>query len=63
LIVAQVNRLNEIMSNQDALKKLNVGFSKDIDSALDAYCAQLRPCARHAHQAQMRLPRGSTAGT
>ena len=41
LIVAQVNRLNEIMSNQDALKKLNVGFSKDIDSALDAYCAQL----------------------
>ncbi len=42
LIVAQVDRLDQIMSNQDALKKLNVGFSRDIDAALDAYCAQLR---------------------
>jgi hypothetical protein len=28
-------------AGKPALKKLNVGFSKDIDSALDAYCAQL----------------------
>jgi hypothetical protein len=42
LIVAQVDRLNQIMTNQEALKKLNVGFSRDIDGALDAYCAQLR---------------------
>lgn len=41
LIVAQVDRLNEIMTNQAALKKLNVGISRDIDAALDAYCAQL----------------------
>jgi hypothetical protein len=41
LIVAQVDRLNQIMTNQEALKKLNVGFSRDIDAALDAYCAQL----------------------
>jgi hypothetical protein len=37
LIVAQVDRLNQIMTNQEALKKLNVGFSRDIDAALDAY--------------------------
>jgi hypothetical protein len=42
LIVAQVDRLNQIMTNQEALKTLNVGFSRDIDAALDAYCAQLR---------------------
>ena len=42
LIVAQVDRLNQVMTNQEALKKLNVGFSRDIDGALDAYCAQLR---------------------
>ena len=42
LIVAQVDRLNQIMTNQEALKKLNVLFSRDIDAALDAYCAQLR---------------------
>jgi hypothetical protein len=41
LIVAQVDQLNQIMTNQDALKKLNVGFSRGIDAALDAYCAQL----------------------
>jgi hypothetical protein len=41
LIVAQVDRLNQIMTNQEALKKLNVGFSRDIDAALDTYCAQL----------------------
>ena len=27
LIVAQVDRLNQVMTNQEALKKLNVGFS------------------------------------
>jgi hypothetical protein len=42
LIVAQVDRLNQIMTNQEALKKLNVVFNRDIDAALDAYCAQLR---------------------
>jgi Protein of unknown function DUF262 len=42
LVVAQVNQLNSIMTNQDALKKLNVGFNRDIDAALDAYSAQLR---------------------
>jgi hypothetical protein len=42
LVAAQVDRLAQIMSNDDALKKLNVGFSRDIDAALDAYCAQLR---------------------
>jgi Protein of unknown function DUF262 len=41
LIVAQVDRLNQIMKNPEALKKLNVGFSRDIDAALDTYCAQL----------------------
>jgi hypothetical protein len=30
------------MSNDEALRKLNVGFNRDIDAALDAYCAQLR---------------------
>ena len=47
LVVAQVDRLAPIMSNQDALKKLNVGFSRDIDAALDAYCAQLSWQERH----------------
>ena len=42
LVVAEVDRLGAIMSNHDARTKLKVGFSRDIDAALDAYCAQLR---------------------
>jgi hypothetical protein len=41
LVVAEVDLLDKIMTNQQALKSLNVGISRDIDAALDAYCAQL----------------------
>jgi hypothetical protein len=48
LIVAQADRLNEIMTNRDTLKTINVVFSGDIDAALDAYCAMLRWQETHA---------------
>ena len=52
LVVADVDKHAAIMSNQEALKKLNVGFSSDIDAALDAYCSQLSWQDTHASPPQ-----------
>jgi hypothetical protein len=42
LVTAQVEELDSILGNPDALRALNVRFSKGIAEALDAYCAQLK---------------------
>lgn len=42
LVTAQVEQLDSILQNDSALQKLNARFSRAIDEALDAYCAQLR---------------------
>jgi Protein of unknown function DUF262 len=41
LMAAQYDKLDNLLQNPDALRKLNVRFNKGIDEALDAYCAQL----------------------
>jgi hypothetical protein len=41
LMAAQYDKLDSLLQNPDALRKLNVRFNKGIDEALDAYCAQL----------------------
>lgn len=40
LIAAQHDKLDQLLNNQDALRKLQVRFNRTIDEALDAYCAQ-----------------------
>lgn len=42
LVSAQVEQLNDLLQNTDALAKLNCRFNRAIDEALDACCAQLR---------------------
>jgi len=42
LVCAQVDKLNALLQNADALAKLNCRFNRAIDEALDACCAQLR---------------------
>jgi hypothetical protein len=41
LMAAQVTQLDSLLENDAALRKLNVRFTRAIDEALDAYCAQL----------------------
>jgi hypothetical protein len=42
LVVSQVQKLNSILQNRDALQALGTRFNRAIDEALDVYCAQLR---------------------
>lgn len=42
LMTAQHRELDTLLQNGDALRKLNVSFNKEIDGAMDVYCAQLR---------------------
>lgn len=42
LMTAQHKELDTLLQNGDALRKLNVSFNKEIDGAMDVYCAQLR---------------------
>jgi len=42
LMAAQHGELDALLQNEDALRKLNVAFNKEIDGAMDVYCAQLR---------------------
>lgn len=42
LASAQVETLDALLKNEDALRKIDCRFNRAIDEALDAYCAQLR---------------------
>ncbi|MEJ0089586.1 MAG: hypothetical protein WDM80_07575 [Limisphaerales bacterium] len=42
LAAAQVDTLDALLKNVDALRKIDCRFNRAIDEALDAYCAQLR---------------------
>ncbi|MDX2288818.1 MAG: DUF262 domain-containing protein [Hyphomicrobiaceae bacterium] len=42
LMAAQHSQLDAILQNGDALRKLNVAYNREIDGAMDVYCAQLR---------------------
>lgn len=42
LVAAQVVQLDSLLQNTAALQKLNAGFNRAIDDALDTYCAQMR---------------------
>jgi len=42
IVSAQVDKLDALLQNTDALAKLNCRFNRAIDEALDACCAQLR---------------------
>jgi hypothetical protein len=48
LVAAQAQKLNELLSNSAALQILNCRFSRAVDEALDAYCAQLKYQESHA---------------
>jgi hypothetical protein len=39
---AHVDRLDQLLSNRDALTKLKTSYDRSVDSALDALCAQLQ---------------------
>ena len=42
LVAAQVNNLDGLLKNEDALRKIDCRFNRGVDGALDAYCAQLK---------------------
>ena len=42
LVAAQPQKLNQLLTNEGALKVLKINFSRAIDEALDAYCAQVK---------------------
>lgn len=42
LIAAQVERLNQVLEDKDAQRRINVVFNGDIETALDSYCAMVR---------------------
>jgi hypothetical protein len=48
LVSAQAQTLDQLLSNPAALQALNCRFSRAVDEALDAYCAQLK--FQEAHQ-------------
>jgi len=42
LVAAQVDKLNSLLENAEALARINCRFKRAVDEALDAYCAQLK---------------------